>query len=151
MARSSLSTITSQASYISQLRLTQETLSFHSLLKVTSDRALCLNTQSVFEDYMRLIRQGQCVKVSFSEEQAKTYAYKPKMLADLIYKNTELYYIILKANYMKSVSDFSQEALERGIIVPTSGIMNYLDEVLIKEEMRVNDNRQRVLNDVNSL
>lgn len=147
----SLATISSQAVYLSQLKLTQANLSLQNLLLTGSDRALKLNTRSIMDQYMKMLRGSQCKKVSFNDEQAKLYAYKPKLVSHIIYGTTELHYLILKLNYMKSVSDFSEERLKQGILMPTTSIESYLAEIQIKEEVVFNRNRETLNNDVNSL
>ena len=52
---------------------------------------------------------------------------------------------------MKSVSDFSEERLKQGILMPTTSIESYLAEIQIKEEVVFNRNRETLNNDVNSL
>ena len=52
---------------------------------------------------------------------------------------------------MKSISDFTQEALEDGILLPIKSISDFLDEVLIKEKLSISRNKTEVLNDINSL
>ena len=148
---SSKKTINGQASYESQLSITTATLSFQELLRIKTDTAIKINQFTILTDYMRIIKDQECVRVSFNDLQARQYAYKPKLLASQLYDNTNYYALILRLNYMKSVSEFTQEALEDGILVPIRQINEFLDEVMIKEKLAISRNKTEILNDINSL
>lgn len=144
-------TLSGAASYEAQLAITTAKISYQELLRIKTDTAIKINQTSVLTDYIRIIKDKQCIKVSFTEEQARKYAYKPKLIADNVYGNTNYYALILRLNYMKSISDFTQEALEEGILLPMKSISSFLDEVLIKEKAPISRNKTEVLNDINSL
>lgn len=148
---SSKRTINGQASYESQLSITTATLSFQELLRIKTDTAIKINQHTILTDYMRIIKDQECIKVTFTDIQARKYAYKPKLLANAVFGNTNYYALILRLNYMKSVSDFTQEALQDGILFPIVQINEFLDEVLIKEKLAISRNKTEVLNDINSL
>lgn len=150
MAYSSLRSISQQATYCSQIHLTNESLSFQEVLKIKSDQAIKINQLNVYNSYMYHMK-NKCVTVKFNSDQAKKYAYKPKRMAYELYGNTDLYTLILRVNYMHSVSDFTEERLLEGIVIPTASITDFLDEVLIKEKNPINRNVAEVLKDVNSL
>ena len=46
-------------------------------------------------------------KVTLSEQEYLRYRFRPKLLADFLYGNGELYYIILWLNDIWSVKDFN--------------------------------------------
>ena len=144
-------TIDSKAAYDAQVYLTNAKISFHELLKIKSEVTIKINKSSVFTDYMRALKNDYCVAISFTEAQAKKFAYKPKMLASAVYDNTEFYSLILRLNNMKSVSDFTYEALLEGLIIPSTSVTDFLNEMLIKEKNPVNRNREKVQNDIKSL
>ena len=143
-------TIRDQANRESQVHLTNASLSFQEVLKVKSDTALKINQINVYNDYMHFVKK-ECILVSFKSTSAKKYAYKPKSLAYSFYGNTELYTLILRLNHIYSVSEFTEEKLMGGLIIPTTGIISLLDEVLIKEKNPINRNLVEVNKDINNL
>ena len=144
-------TLSGAASYESQLAITTAKLSFQEVLHIKNDTALKINQSTILTDYLRIIREEKCITVNFSEIQARRYAYKPKLLAYEAYGNTNYYALLLRLNYMKSISDFTQEALQEGILLPYKSIASFLDEVLIKEKAPISRNKTEVINDINSL
>jgi hypothetical protein len=93
----------------------------------------------------------QCSVISFNLEAAKAYAFRPKMLAHRLYKNVELYSLILRLNHMKSVSDFTEERLQQGIWLPTQDISTFLNEVLIKEKNPIDRNLSKMSSDTRAI
>ena len=96
---SSKRTINGQASYESQLSITTATLSFQELLRIKTDTAIKINQHTILTDYMRIIKDQECIKVTFTDIQARKYAYKPKLLANAVFGNTNYYALILRLNY----------------------------------------------------
>ena len=62
---------------------------------------------NVINDYMTEIRNA-CVNVELSADEQRIYFYKPKLLCYDIYGNPELYFIILLANDMADVKEFTK-------------------------------------------
>lgn len=60
---------------------------------------------NVVSDYINELKDMSSTVV-LSENEYYTYRFKPKLLADYLYGNTELYFIILWLNDMWSVKDF---------------------------------------------
>ena len=142
--------ISDQGTYDAQIHLTNASTSFQEVLKIKSDRALKINQTTVYSSYMYHLKNN-CFFVTMKEEQAKKFAYKPKSLAYALYRNVEFYSLILRLNHLRSVSEFTEELLVEGIIIPSTGIEDFLDEVLIKEKNPINRNLAQVLQDINSL
>jgi len=143
-----IKTIDQQASAAALLNLTWAKMSFKSVLAISKTTALKLNTHAVFSEYNYHIRNDECAFVTFTEDNARRYMYKPKLLAYALYGNIELYALILRLNHMKSVSDFTMESLMNGIIVPYTSIKDFFNEVFIKEKAPINRNIQKVEDDV---
>lgn len=146
----SFRTISSQANYGSQIHLSNTNLNFHEILCIKNDTALMINKMCVFTDYMTHLKL-QCSVISFNLEAAKAYAFRPKMLAHRLYKNVELYSLILRLNHMKSVSDFTEERLQQGIWLPTQDISTFLNEVLIKEKNPIDRNLSKMSSDTRAI
>ena len=143
-----IKTIDDQVTYSNQLNLTATKLSYKNVLAISKNTALKINTHSIYSDYMFYIKRDKCATVTFTEESARRFMYKPKLLAHILYKNVEFYALILRLNHMKSVSDFTMEKLVKGIILPYTSISDFFDEVLIKEKLPINRNLAKVNDDV---
>lgn len=144
-------TINDQNLEYAQTHLTNSSLSYKDILLIKPEAALKINQHSVYKDYTYHL-SNITTFVIFKNEAAKRYAYKPKKLAyDLYDGNTELYSIIMRINHLYSISEFSEEKLIQGIYIPTSDVIAFMDEVLIKEKNPINRNLSEVLLDVNSL
>ena len=150
MAYSSLRTISDQASYESQIRLSYAAISYQGVLHITKETALKINTTSPLSEY-RTHFKNECNIIALNDEQARRYQFKPKLLSQLIYGNTDFYTLSLRVNQMTSVSDFTMERLMEGIYIPKKSISDFLDEMLIKEKLPINRNREKVDEEVRSL
>ena len=144
-------TINNQINSASQTLITKAKLSKKSILCIKTDSALELNIFSILNPYLYRLKAACCRTVSFSEEQARAYAYKPKTLAYELYGNIELYSLILRLNHMKSISEFTQEKLVQGVIIPTTSVDDFLNEVLIKEKKQISRNGEEVQTEANTL
>jgi hypothetical protein len=148
MQVSGIRTIESQASKNALNNLTPARLSFKTVLAISKTTALKLNTRAIFTDYMYHLRNDQCSYIIFTEEKARRYMYKPKLLAYALYGSTDFYQLIMRLNHMKSVADFTMEKLMDGILVPYVSVKDFFGEVLIKEKLPINRNMVRVEEDV---
>lgn len=149
MQISGMRTIESQAAKNSLNSLTPAKLSFKTVLAISKQTALKLNTRAVFTDYMYHLRNDQCTYVIFTEESARRYMYKPKLLAYALYGSPDFYQLIMRLNHMKSVADFTMERLVAGILIPYSSVKDFFSEVLIKEKSPINRNNAKVEKDIN--
>jgi hypothetical protein len=76
-----------------------------SLLEKDPDNNIEYDVFNVVSDYINELK-AMSSTVVLSENEYYTYRFKPKLLADYLYGNTELYFIILWLNDMWSVKDF---------------------------------------------
>ena len=143
-------TIEQQVAFGGQIHLSNTNLSFHEMLYIKEDEAIEINKMVVYTDYMYHLK-NRCSRVYFTEDTAKKYAYRPKMLAWVLYKNVEMYSLILRLNHMKSISDFSEERILQGLILPTMDIASFLNEVLIKEKNPIDRNLNKMSSDTRVL
>ena len=65
---------------------------------------------NLINDYLPLIKE-KAVTVVLDDNEYNKYLYKPKLLAYDVYKNTELYYVILLLNNVCSVKEFDFSGL----------------------------------------
>lgn len=66
---------------------------------------------NVVSDYMSELK-AMAKEITLSEAEYYTYRYKPKLLANYLYGNGELYFIILWLNDMWSVKDFDLKTIK---------------------------------------
>lgn len=78
-----------------------------SLLEKTTDGGQTIEHSvfNVVSDYVNEMKAMTKV-VELSDKEYQKYRFRPKMLANYLYGNTELYFIILWLNDMWSVKDF---------------------------------------------
>ena len=143
-----LRTIDDQAGTAAQIKLTTARLSYQNILAIKKDTALKLNLRSVFSEYSYYLKRDKCVYVYFTEENARRYAFKPKLLAYALYNNIEFSALIMRLNHMRSISDFTMERLVDGILVPYTSVKDFFNEVLIKEKLPINRNIAQVEADI---
>ena len=79
-------------------------LSYHylSLLEKDSKNNIEYPVYNVISDYIQDLKK-RCTVVTLSDQEYYTYRFRPKLLADYLYGNGELYFIILHLNDMWSV------------------------------------------------
>lgn len=84
------------------------TLTYHSLSMIETSNNIEFPLFNVIEDYTDdLIAASE--EISISDEQKYQYMYRPKLLADYLYGNGELYFIILLINGICNIKEFSLE------------------------------------------
>jgi hypothetical protein len=76
-----------------------------SLLEKDPQNNIEYDVFNVVSDYMNELK-AMAKEVELTEAEYYTYRFRPKVLAQYLYGNTELYFIILWLNDMWSVKDF---------------------------------------------
>lgn len=143
--------ISSQITAGKSLSLNSAKLAFKDVLGIKNDTALVLNTESVLDEYMYYIRQN-AAKISMDDDQIRTFAYNPKALSYYVYGTTELYQLILRLNYLKSASEFTDTVLRNNIWIPSrSNIGSFITEVLNKEKTKITKQTAEVNDDIAAL
>ena len=116
-----------------------------------SDYALPLIAMKVkeadltFLDYLsydkyRNIIEKKCQKYTMTDEEWRTYAYKPDLLSMKLYKTPNLSHLILFLNG-GSVYKFCNKTLT---ILPANQINDFLQSILLHESDRLNKNASDV-------
>ena len=72
---------------------------------------------NVIDDYMYELKR-LAVDIEFSDSEYQKYIYKPKLLAHDIYKNPELFFVILLINGICDVKEFNKRKIK--LISPTN-------------------------------
>ncbi len=72
----------------------------------TSKTKMLVNFNNLTVKYLPELRQIK-IKISLSNEEYAKYKYNPKVLSYDVYGTTELWFLILEANELHSVSEFN--------------------------------------------
>lgn len=79
-----------------------------SLLELDSAHNIEYDVYNILSDYLPELRD-KSVRITLTDEEYYTYRFRPKLLADYLYGNGELYFIILWLNDMWNVKDFDKK------------------------------------------
>ena len=93
------STINAIISEGKHLKMTMADLSFKEVLYNSSSEKFVVNMTNIFEKYYELLLES-VYTVELTEEEYMKYKFNPKLLAQDIYGNKELAFLILRVNYM---------------------------------------------------
>ena len=82
-----------------------------SLLEKDTENNIEYDVYNIISDYLQDLKK-MCTTITFSDKEYYTYRFRPKLLANYLYGNGELYFIILMLNDMWSVKDFDKRTLK---------------------------------------
>lgn len=85
---------------------------------------------NVISDYMSELK-AMSKEVILSEQEYYTYRFRPKLLANYLYGNGELYFIILWLNDMWSVKDFNKSKIK---LIKNSDLAKALSDINASEK-----------------
>lgn len=119
-------------------------LSYHylSLLEKDSKNNIEYPVYNVISDYIQDLKK-RCTEVTLSDKEYYTYRFRPKLLADYLYGNGELYFIILHLNDMWSVKDFDKRTL---LLLPKTALSEILSSINASEKEFINTYNQYASN-----
>lgn len=103
------------------------------LLRFTeTSNNIVYTVKDTIDDYMYDLRKA-AINCKLTRDQIIKYKYNPKKLAYDIYGSTDLFYVILKINYMASIKEFN---LSTGYIYMLSktDMTNYLNAIYKNEK-----------------
>lgn len=81
-----------------------------SLLETDTKHKITYDVYNVLSDYLPELKE-MSEEITLNEKEYYTYRFRPKLLADYLYGNGELYFIILWLNDMWSVKQFDQRKI----------------------------------------
>ena len=88
-------------------------LSYYKLCLLEKDpnHNIEYDVYNVLSDYLPELK-SMAKSVELTDKEYYTYRYRPKLLADYLYGNGELYFIILWLNDMWNVKDFNSRKIK---------------------------------------
>jgi hypothetical protein len=89
---------------------------------------------NVLSDYIYELKK-MCKTINLSDEEYYTYRFRPKLLADYLYGNGELYFIILWLNDLWSVKDFNSRTVK---LISKTDLANALSSINSSEKSFIN-------------
>lgn len=96
-----------------------------SLLEKDKEHHIEYDVYNVLSDYISELKD-MSVSVELTDTEYYTYRFRPKLLADYLYGNGELYFIILWINDMWSVKDFNSRKIK---IIKRSSLTDLLSKI----------------------
>jgi hypothetical protein len=101
-----------------------------SLLEKDPENNIEYDVFNVVSDYMNELK-AKAQEVTLSESEYYTYRFRPKLLANYLYGNGELYFIILWLNDMWSVKDFNLKTIK---VLRSQDLSEALSSINAKEK-----------------
>jgi hypothetical protein len=141
------STIIQQINAGRNLVVTDKGFHLHRLIEIDSDTAMIINVQSIMSQYRNELKK-HIKRYELSDADIKKYNFKPELLCYEVYGTVELAPFILQINNMVSVTEFTN--LRNGLNMFDNTIFDFLNEILIKEKVTVQLNRDELEKDLSS-
>ena len=87
------------------LKINNSELSLKYVMNNSANEKFIINITNLFEKYYELLLDNTVIVVLTDEEYLK-YRFKPKVLSYDLYGTMELHYMLLRLNYVYSVTNF---------------------------------------------
>lgn len=100
---------------------------------------IIFNSDNILQKYFDELRQTMYTK-TFTEEEFRKYKYNPKVLSYDLYGNTELWFLILYMNQMKSVTEFNRMTIK----IFYSSILGKINEIMDMEAVNIRSNQDKL-------
>ena len=139
------STINAIISEGKHLKMTMADLSFKEVLLNSSSEKFVVNMTNIFEKYYELLLES-VYTVELTEEEYMKYKFNPKLLAQDIYGNKELAFLILRVNYMTSLIEFDKRELR---LFSPYKLKSLLNEIKVLEVENYRDNELEIIKKIN--
>ena len=139
------STINAIISEGKHLKMTMADLSFKEVLYNSSSEKFVVNMTNIFEKYYELLLEN-VYTVELTEEEYMKYKFNPKLLAQDIYGNKELAFLILRVNYMTSLIEFDKRELR---LFSPYKLKSLLNEIKVLEVENYRDNELEIIKKIN--
>lgn len=103
-------------------------------------RANIVLVDNLLDKYRQEILNSK-ITIKLEPNEQRLYYYNPKLVCHVLYRNTELWRILLDINQMHSVTEFHQEYI---YIMPPGLIDKIFTEIVNLEEYTINTNTDEV-------
>ena len=111
--------------FVSSKPSSQLSYYYLSLLKKDTKHNIEYSVYNVISDYLTDLKK-MCKTVTLTDKEYYTYRFRPKLLANYLYGNGELYFIILLLNDIWSVKDFDFKTIK---LIPKTQLSDVLSKI----------------------
>lgn len=126
------------------LKINNSELSLKYVMNNSANEKFIINITNLFEKYYELLLDNTVIVVLTDEEYLK-YRFKPKVLSYDLYGTMELHYMLLRLNYVYSVTNFDFKEVR----VFNTNILSLLNEIMILENEEFIENAVDVIKEIN--
>lgn len=141
---SNKSTIQDIIEYGLEEKMTIRELSLKEIVTNSAGEMFIVNLFNLFEKYYELLLDNTVI-ATLSEEEYKKYRFNPRLLSQDLYGTRELHFMLLRLNYVYSVTEFDFTEVR----VFKSNITSLLNEIMVLESENYIDNEVDVIKRVN--
>ena len=120
-------------------RISFATLHYKEVGDKTDGSKIVLLSDSILDKYNKVLDEYLVTRVLTSSEFNK-YQYNPKLLSYDLYKTTELWFLLLQANQLFSVTQFHINPIK----VYSGGIMRVIESILNLDKRIIDANEDDV-------
>lgn len=111
--------------FVSSKPSSQLSYYYLSLLEKDTKHNIEYSVYNVISDYLTDLKK-MCKTVTLTDKEYYTYRFRPKLLANYLYGNGELYFIILLLNDIWSVKDFDFKTIK---LIPKTQLSDVLSKI----------------------
>lgn len=111
--------------FVSSKPSSQLSYYYLSLLEKDTEHNIEYSVYNVISDYLTDLKK-MCKTVTLTDKEYYTYRFRPKLLANYLYGNGELYFIILLLNDIWSVKDFDFKTIK---LIPKTQLSDVLSKI----------------------
>ncbi|MGL5718116.1 MAG: hypothetical protein ACRCX2_34245 [Paraclostridium sp.] len=86
---------------------------------------------TLLEIFNNTLEAHHFTQSTFTSKEATIYACNPKLLCLDVYGKPELFFLLMRANNMPHIGDFTPEKLENGILMINDGGLKRLQELFV--------------------
>lgn len=111
--------------FVSSKPSSQLSYYYLSLLEKDTKHNIEYSVYNVISDYLTDLKK-MCKTVTLTDKEYYIYRFRPKLLANYLYGNGELYFIILLLNDIWSVKDFDFKTIK---LIPKTQLSDVLSKI----------------------
>ena len=141
---SNKSTIQDIIEYGLEEKMTIRELSLKEIVTNSAGEMFVVNLFNLFEKYYEILLDNTVI-ATLSEEEYKKYRFNPRLLSQDLYGTRELHFMLLRLNYVYSVTEFDFTEVR----VFKSNITSLLNEIMVLESENYTDNEIDIIKRVN--
>ena len=141
---SNKSTIQDIIEYGLEEKMTVRELSLKEIVTNSAGEMFVVNLFNLFEKYYELLLDNTVI-ATLSDEEYKKYRFNPRLLSQDLYGTRELHFMLLRLNYVYSVTEFDFTEVR----VFKSNITSILNEIMVLESENYIDNEVDIIKRVN--